>query len=221
MDRTTLLLTLTLLLVACAPKRVAEASSTLEDLPNEPTADAAPVAEAVTEEPAATPAPPAPALVKVELTEGFTVLMPKDSKVQRKALALKKGGTIQTVTAEGLLDGVLYSVTRAEFPEAVAKKRGVTKMLSEVRDGLAAQLKGAVSEEKDVELLGHPGQSFAVAGANNLALVRSAVVENQVYSLIVVYSGKVPDQAATFLGSIELMAPPAAALAPQPPTPSK
>jgi hypothetical protein len=137
--------------------------------------------------------------------------MPKEPQVQRRSVPLKKSGIVQTVTMSSTLDGVIFSVTRADYPDAVVKRKGAQKMLSDVRDGLAAQLKGTVSDEKDAELLGHPGQTFTIAGTSNMVQARSALVENQVYSLIVVYTGKSPAGASEFLGSIELASAPSAA----------
>lgn len=209
-----------LLFLGCAPKRLMGASSTVEELPSEPTADAAPeIPEAVEEAaPVPDPAPPLPpAFVKVEAAEGFSVMMPKEPEVQRRSVPLKKSGTVQTVTMSATLDGVIYSVTRAEYPDVVVKKKGAQKMLSDVREGLAAQLKGTVSDEKDAPLQGYPGQTFTIAGANNMVQARSAVVANQVYSLVVVYTGQAPERASEFLGSTELATVPATAPSADPP----
>lgn len=222
MDRFALFVTMGLLFLGCAPKRLVGASSTVEELPSEPTADATPetapeIPEAVEEAPEPAPAPPPPpAFVKVEAAEGFSVMMPKDPEVQRRSVPLKKSGTVQTVTMSATLDGVIYSVTRAEYPEVVVKKKGTQKMLSDVREGLAAQLKGTVSDEKDAPLQGYPGQTFTIAGASNIVQARSAIVGHQVYSLVVVYTGQAPERASEFLGSIELAAAPAPAPAPAP-----
>lgn len=203
-----------LLFLGCAPKRLAAASSTVEELPSEPTAEAAPetapeIPEAVEEEAPAPAPPPPPAFVKVEATEGFSVMMPPEPEVQRRSVPLKKSGTVQTVTMSATLDGVIYSVTRADYPDVVVKKKGTQKMLSDVRDGLAAQLEGTVSDEKDAPLQGYPGQTFTIAGASNMVQARSAVVGGQVYSLVVVYTGQAPERASEFLDSIELTAAPA------------
>lgn len=231
MDRITVLVALVFLSLSCTPKRVVEASSTIEDLPNEPSTEAGPSAPESSPETAAAdaqpaPAPaPAPSLIKVDVTEGFSVLLPKDPQVQRRAVPLKKSGTVQTVTLSASLDGALYSVTRADYPAAVVAKKGATKMLGEVKAGLAAQLKGTVGEEKDSPLVGHPGQSFSIASATNIVQARSAVVGNQVFSLIVVHTGPPPALTATFLNSIELVAAPpapapASAPAPAPAAPA-
>ena len=106
------------------------------------------------------------------------------------------------------MDGVIYSVTRAEYPEAMAKKSGSKKLLNEAREGLAKALAGAASDEKDQDLSGHPGETFTIAGAKNMVRARSAVVKNQLFNLIVVYTGKVPEKADEFLNSIELKDPP-------------
>jgi hypothetical protein len=198
--------------LACVPKRAPiEASSTIEEVPNEelPAADAGTLAAAPEkkEEP-----PPAPTVTftKAEATEGFAVSMPKDPQVQRNSVELKKG-KVMTVSLSSNVEGVIYSVTRAEYPEAIVKKAGTKKMLTEAREGLAKQLKGTVSDEKEALLAGHPGETFTVAGTSNMVRARSAIVANQLFSLIVVYTGKVPDKADEFLNSIELKNPPAPA----------
>ena len=86
-----------LLAFSCGPKKVPpQATSTIEEIENEPVPDAGAVAAAA-EKPEP---PPAPTLtfVKYEATEGFSVSMPKDPQVQRGSQPLKKGGSIATVS---------------------------------------------------------------------------------------------------------------------------
>jgi hypothetical protein len=198
--------------VACVttPTKKIEASSTLEDLPNEPV-DAGTAAVA-TPAPAPVEAPaPAPVLtfVKVEATEGFSVMMPKDPQEQRNSVALpKNAGTVNNASLTSSVDGVVYSVTRSEYPAPFIKKIGAKKMLGEVRSGLSGQLKGTVSDEKDVELSGHPGQTFTVAGAAKMVRARSALVGGQLFTMVVIYSGNVPEKADEFLNSLALKDPP-------------
>lgn len=211
-----LVLTLSLLSSACAPKRVPEASSTVEELPLEPSEEVAPPRpeDGPTEQLQAKEVVPAPAAFqRLDATEGFSVMLPKDAAVQRKAVPLNKTGTLQAqiVTISANLDGVLYSVTRVDYPETMATKRGPEKMLKEVREGLAAQLKGTVRDQRPVTLAGHPGEEFTVVGATNTIKARSAAVANQVYSLIAVSAGAAEaPRSAEFLGSLELAAPPPA-----------
>lgn len=204
--------------IACVttPTKKIEASSTLEDLPNEPVdagVDAAASAPVVAK--VETPAPaPAMAFVKVEATEGFSVMMPKDPQEQRNSMALpKNAGTLNNATLTSTVDGVVYSVTRSEYPAPFIKKIGAKKMLGEVRNGLSNSLKGTISDEKDQELAGHPGQSFTVAGAAKMVRARSALVAGQLFTLVVIYSGNVPEKADEFLNSIELKDPPPAPVA--------
>lgn len=206
--------------LGCTPKRVetTQASSTIEDVPNEPVADAgtaAPVAESKPEEEAP---PPSLTFVKAVATEGFSVMMPADPQVQRNEVALKKGKVV-TVTMTSTVDNVVYSVTRAEYPESMVKKAGPAKMLAEVRSGLGKQLGGTASDEQDVELAGNPGQIFVVAGSAKMLKARSVLAGSQLYTLLVLYSGKLPVKADEFLGSL-VLAPPGPK-APADPPPSK
>ncbi len=210
------LLVATLLSIAACvtPTKKIEASSTLEDLPNEPVDAGAPEAVAANPKEDAPPPTPVVTFVKAEVPEGFSVMMPKEPQVQRNSVPIK-AGNVSTVAMSSNVDGVIYSVTRAEYPESIVKKAGAKKMLGEVRSGLATQLKGTVSDEADAELSGHPGQTFNVAGASNMVRARSAIVANQLYTLVVVYTGKLPEKAEEFLTSLELKSPP------PPPAPKK
>jgi len=196
---------------SCVPKKVPiEASSTIEDLPNE-VVDAGAAETAAAPEKKDEAAAPVVAFVKYEAAEGFSVSMPKDPQVQRGSVTLKKG-SVSTLTVTANVEGVIYSVTRAEYPEAVAKKAGPKKLLTQTREDLAKAAKGTVSDEKELELAGHPGETFSIAGAANMIKARSAVVKNQLFSLIVVYAGKQPEKADEFLNSIEVKDAPAAAV---------
>jgi hypothetical protein len=180
-------------LVACVtPTKKIEASSTLEDLPNEPVDAGAPTEVAAAKPDAAKPKddtpPPSLTFVRADATEGFSVLLPKDPQVQRNTVPLK-AGNVTTVALFSNVDGAIYSASRSDYPEAIVKKKGAKRMLGEVLTGLSNQFKGPVSDELDAELAGHPGQTFTVA---------------------VVYTGKVPEKADEFFSSLELKNPPPA-----------
>ncbi len=213
---TTRLLRAALLLsiAACAttPARKIEATSTLEDVPNEPVDAGTAVADASpAPAPVEAPAPAPLTFVKVEATEGFSVMMPKDPQEQRNSVALpRNAGTVSNASLTSSVDGVVYSVTRSEYPAPFLKKVGAKKMLSEVRGGLAGQLKGTVVDEKDLDLAGHPGQTFAVTGGAKLVRARSALVGGQLFTMVVIYSGNVPEKADEFLSSLTLKDPPPA-----------
>jgi hypothetical protein len=216
MNRNFVLVVAVVLATACTPKRVIEASSTIEDLPNEPVAagaeaGAAPATPAEAAKPV--PAPDAgvvtAALVRVELPEGFSVLFPVEPQVQRSSSA-DKNGTVSTVAFTTNVNGVVFAVTRSDYPEASAAKWGPKKMLASARNILASQAKGKVEEQKDLELAGHPGQLFTVVGQDRMVKGRSAIVQNQLYTLVVVYNGATPESADAFLTSLSLKETPSA-----------
>jgi hypothetical protein len=225
MSRLILTAALLSLAFACTPKRVAEASSTIEDMPNEPVADAGTASTSTTTADATPPKedapPPAPSLTlaRFEAPEGFTAMLPANPEVKRSEVPQGKK-KINVLTAQVTAQGAIYSLTRLEYPESVIKKLGAAKMLGDTQAGVAAQAKGSVTETKDVELAGNPGQTFTVAGAQNMVRARSALVGSSLYSLMVVYTGKVPEKADEFLNSLELTAPAAPAPAPKNPAPA-
>ena len=143
-------------------------------------------------------------MVRVEAPEGFSVLMPKTPDVQRKSVPLMGLGEVHTVTMSATTNGALYSVTRAEYPEAAAKQMVPSKLLDDVRAGIVNEIKGTVSKQQDEQLLGYPGESFAMTEGNRRIRARSAVVGNQVFSLIVVYVEGAPQRADEFLDSLAL-----------------
>jgi hypothetical protein len=199
---------LVLLSLACAPKRIVAASATIEDLPNEVEdaggAAGAKLASAGAADAGAAEGAP---LVTVEVPEGFSAVFPVEPQAQRNSVAIK-AGNVNTVSLTANLNGVLFSVTRAEYPEALVARAGPRKMLAEARLQLSSQLKGKPTEEKDVELSGHPGQIFFISGQDRLVRARSAIVQNQLYTLVVVYTGPTPPQAEAFLASLALKDPP-------------
>jgi len=208
MTRTLALCLLVGLSLACTPKRVVQASATIEDLPNE-VGDGGAAASVPAPVPAALPEQVVDAspMKRVEVPEGFSVLFPIEPQAQRNSMALKTG-TLTTVSLTANVNGVVYAVTRADYPEAIVVKAGPKKMLAEARNSLTKQVKeGKLSDEKDQDLAGQPGQTFSVSGQDRLVKARSGLVQNQLYTLVVVYTGPTPDRAEAFLNSLELKAP--------------
>lgn len=218
MNRPLALAFLACLALACTPKRVIQASATIEDLPNEPV-DAGVAAAAPGTGPAApAPAPAAAASKRVEVSEGFSAEFPSDPVVQR-ATPQSKNGPVPTVTVSVNVAGVVYAITRQDYPEATVAKAGPKKMLTQSRLDVTRDLKDPkVSDEKEVELAGFPGKTFLVTATDRVVKARSAVVQNSLYTMVVVFSGPAPGNADAFLNSLELKNPPAApAPAPAPP----
>lgn len=224
MNRPLALAFLVCLALACTPKRVIQASATIEDLPNEP--EDAGVAAAAPAGPAAPAPAPAPTK-RVELTEGFSAEFPADPVVQR-SVGQSKNGPVPAVTVSVNVGGVLYVITRQDYPEATVSKAGPKKMLTQSRLDVTREMKDPrISDEKDVELAGFPGKTFSVVGmvngADRVVKARSAVVQNSLYTMVVVFTGPPPGNADAFLASLELKnPPPAPAPAPTPaPAPAK
>jgi hypothetical protein len=137
------------------------------------------------------------------IPEGFSVLFPVEPQVQRNAVE-DKLGTYNAVRFDTNVNGVVFVVSRLDYPEAAFTKLGPKKILAQGRNGIASQVKGKPADEKDLELDGFPGQTFSVVGQDRLIKARSVVVKNQLYTLVVVYTGATPEKADAFLGSLEL-----------------
>jgi hypothetical protein len=202
--------------LACTPKRVStvQASATIEDLPNEAVdggAEAAATGAATAVAARDAGAVEAMPLTRYGVPEGFSVLFPVEPQVQRNSVA-DKLGTYQAVRFDTNVNGVVFVVSRLEYPEAAFTKLGPKKILAQGRNGIASQVKGKPTDEQDLELDGFPGQTFSVVGQDRLIRARTVVVKNQLYTLVVVYTGPTPEKAEAFLGSLELSkAAPAAA----------
>ena len=185
---------------ACATKPKGEASSTVEEIPNEPGANG-PSAPAAQESQLVELAPP----------EGFKVQMPPNPKVDHRKTPTATGevsvGSWSTQT-----DGVIYSVSTADYPETVIASISPTAFLNGVRDGVMKQLQnGQLKSEEEVTLDGYPGKAFVAESAQGEAKVRTYLVGPRLYTLVTVYNPSVgAPQADTFLGSLQLVNPPPA-----------
>ncbi|MBF5041773.1 hypothetical protein FGE12_05175 [Aggregicoccus sp. 17bor-14] len=188
---------------ACATKPKGQASSTIEEIPNEPGANGAPAEGA---------APPAGTqLVELAAPEGFKVQMPANPQVNHNKTPTAAGevtvGSWSTQT-----DGVVYSVSTADYPESVIASISPAAFLNGVRDGVVKQLKGGtLKSEEEVTLDGYPGKSFVAESNQGEAKVRTYLVGPRLYTLVTVYNPSVgAPQADTFLGSLQLVNPPPA-----------
>jgi hypothetical protein len=188
------------LVVACASKPKGEATSTIEEIPNEPGASGPEAA------PAETP------LVELAAPEGFKVQMPANPKVSRTQSPTPSGnvavGTWSTETPEG----VTFSVSTADYPESIIASIAPTSFLNSVRDGVVKQLQGTVKSEEEITLDGYPGKAFTAESSRGEVKVRNYLVGPRLYTLLVVYNPSIgaPAQADTFLGSLALVNPPPA-----------
>ncbi|WNG50964.1 hypothetical protein F0U60_47675 [Archangium minus] len=194
------LVTISLIGAACATKEGATSggSSTVEELPNEgstPTDEAKPQAE----------------LQRISAPEGFNVMFPGNPQPQRGKVAIP-GGEVQTA-AWTISDpnGVLYSISTADYPEKVVAANPAAAFLNEGKTGLVNQLKGTIKAEEDITLQGYPGKSFTVSSDAGEVRARNFLVGPRLYTLIVLYNPSIgAPQADQFLSSLELVNPPPA-----------
>ncbi len=153
------------------------------------------------------PAVGAETLAQVAQTasHGFNIRMPGTPQSQFQDVQIPGGkvstGAWTTQTAEG----VIYSVSFADYPEPVAKARPAKDFLDEGEAGLANQLRGTVRSKRDVALDGNPGREFTVSSENGEVKARNYMVGRRLYTLLVLYNPSIgaPD-ADKFLGSLAL-----------------
>ncbi|QRK09930.1 hypothetical protein JQX13_07455 [Archangium violaceum] len=194
------LVTISLIGAACATKEgatTAGGSSTVEEVPNETT---------TTDE-----AMPQVQLQQLSAPEGFTVMFPGNPQPQRGKVAIP-GGEVQTA-AWTISDpnGVLYSISTADYPEKVVAANPASAFLNEGKTGLVNQLKGTIKAEEDITLQGYPGKSFTVSSDSGEVRARNFLVGPRLYTLLVLYNPSIgAPQADQFLSSLELVNPPPA-----------
>ncbi len=187
------------LVAACATKPKGEATSTVEEIPNEPGAEGS------------APAPAETPLVELAPPEGFKVQMPANPKVDRKQSPTNAGNVAVGSWATQTPEGVTFSVSTADYPESIIASISPTAFLNSVRDGVVKQLQGTVKSEEEITLDGYPGKAFVVESPQGEVKVRNFLVGPRLYTLLVVYNPSVgAPQADTFLGSLQLVNPPPA-----------
>jgi hypothetical protein len=154
---------------------------------------------------AAAPAPGTPALVRLAPPgDGFAVQFPAGAQAQRNQVTIP-AGQVSTAAWSMNVSGVLYSISFADYPEAVVSRSTPARMLDEGRDGLVTQLKGTLEEEAELGLGSHPGRAFRVSSTRGELRGRLALVGRRLYTLITLYNPSVGAPAAsTFLASLEL-----------------
>lgn len=175
-------------------------SSTVEELPNEGhqgTAEAAPAA------------PAGPQLNDVGATEeGFTAKMPGAPQVARNKVTIP-AGDVTIATWNSNVDGVIYALTAADYPEKIVAGRTVETMLNkEGRDSLVTQLKGTLKSEENITSNdgAYPGKAFVVSSDNGEVKARTYLVGMRLYTLLVLYNPSIGAPAAdAFLTSLNLI----------------
>ncbi len=189
------LVTLSLLGAACATKEGATGSSTVEEVS---ASESTPVERAK------------PQLQKLSPPENFSVMIPGEPQAQRGEVAIP-GGKVQTAAWTSNVEGVLYSISTADYPEKVVAANPASAFLNEGKNGLVNQLKGTLKSEEDVTLQGYPGKAFTVSSDSGEVRARNFLVGPRLYTLLVLYNPSIgAPQADEFLSSLELINPPPA-----------
>jgi hypothetical protein len=195
--------TLALIVAACAGQQKTgdnqSASSTIEELPGEGGPEGGGEA----------PAAPASSMTTVNAEEGFTVKMPGQPTPQRQKVTIPAGEVSTAAYSIQTPEGVIYSISTADYPERVVAARPAEAFLNEGRDGLTNQLKGTVSNEEALTLDGYPGKSYTVSSPNGEVKARNFLVGPRLYTLLVLYNPSIGAPGADeFLTSLQLVNPP-------------
>jgi hypothetical protein len=200
------LTTLVLIAAACAGQQKTEtnkpdgreANSTVEEIPNEGGAAGGEQAGAQQ----------GPALKTIEAPEGFTVSIPGEPQIQRNKVTIP-AGEVATAAFTSNVDGVIYSISTADYPEKVVAARPAEAFLNEGRDGLVNQLKGTLKDEQAITIDSYPGKSYTVSSDNGEVKARNFLVGPRLYTLLVLYNPSIGAPAADgFLTSLKLVNPP-------------
>lgn len=191
--------TAALIAAACASQKSAqtEASSSIEELP--------------AEEGGAPAQPQAPAVVlnRIDAEEGFAVRMPGQAQVVRNKVTIP-AGDVTTAAWTSNVEGVIYSVSIADYPEKVVAARPADAFLEEGKQGLVNQLKGTLKSEEALTINAiYPGKAYTVASDAGEVRARNYLVGPRLYTLLVLYNPSIGAPGADeFLGSLELVNPP-------------
>jgi hypothetical protein len=178
-------------------------SSTVEELPaeNQP-AGSTPAPVAV--------APAGPQLKAFGSPEdGFNAKIPGEPQVARNKVTIP-AGDITTAAWTSNVEGVIYSLSTADYPTKVVAARPPEAFLNEGRDGLVSQLKGTIKSEENITINDmYPGKAFTVSSENGEVKARNYLVGPRLYTLLVLYNPSIGAPAANnFLQSLELVNPP-------------
>ncbi len=187
-------------------------SSTVEELPTDAHASEQP--EAPVE---ATPAPVATATAGGgqlnsfgSAEDGFTAKMPGNPPQATRNKIPSKSGDITTAAWNGNVDGVIYSLSIADYPEKRVAARAPDAFLNEGRDGIVGQVKGKLVNEENITINDtYPGKAFTVSSDNGEVKVREYLVGPRTYTLLTLYNPSIgAPMADEFLRSLTLINPP-------------
>lgn len=152
--------------------------------------------------------PSEPVMNLVEAEEGFTVMMPGEPQVIRNTVTIP-AGDVQTAAWTTNVDGVIYSISTADYPEKVVAARPAEVFLNEGKMGLTNQLKGTVTDEKPITLQGYPGQDYTVTSDAGTVRARNFLVGTKLYTMLVLFNPSIGAPfGEEFLTSLKLVNPP-------------
>jgi hypothetical protein len=182
--------------LACATsKPPAQASSTIE----------------VIEEGGADAGAQASALQPVTTEDGFSIALPAPAPEPTRQKATIPAGDVNVAAwSQRDANGVLYSVSIADYPAQLVASARPEAFLAEGRNGVLSQLRNSqLKSEEPVTLQGYPGTSYTVSSDNGEVQARNFLVGNRLYTLLVVYNPAIgaPD-AQGFFDSLQLINPP-------------
>lgn len=186
------LATLTLLGCASSQKASVQASATVEELPPAVTSSA----------------PPQSTLGgdgRVGAEDGFTVMMPGEPQLTRSRVAIQ-GGEVQVGTWKSSVEGALFSVSYADYPEPVIATKPPMALVNEGRDSVVASVKGTLLREQEVTLDGvYPGKAYVAESPSGEVRARHFLVGNRLYTLLALFNPSIGSpQADAFLSSLAL-----------------
>jgi hypothetical protein len=201
---------LSLIAVACATSQQATptqagGTSTVEELPADENAGGQQGTAGGT-----APAPAAPQLNTFGgPEEGFTAKMPGTPQVARNKVTIPAGDVV-TAAWTSNVEGVIYSLSTADYPVKVVAARPPEAFLNEGRDGLVTQLKGTVKSEENITINDtYPGKAFTISSDNGEVRARNYLVGPRLYTMLALYNPSIGAPAADeFLRSLTLINPP-------------
>ena len=190
-------------------------SSTVEELPadNQAAGTSGGSTGATASATAAAAAPAGPQLSAVGgPEEGFTAKIPGTPQVARQKVPLGTAGEVSTASWTSNVEGVVYSLSVADYPAKVVAARPPEAFLNEGRDGLLAQLKGTLKSEENITINDmYPGKAFSITSDNGEVRARNYLVGPRLYTLLTLYNPSIGAPAAdSFLRSLALINPPPA-----------
>ncbi|WP_043710200.1 hypothetical protein [Corallococcus macrosporus] len=191
------LATISLIAAACAGQQKMEqkeATSTIEEVPNEGGEEI-----------------PAVAFNILDAPEGFSVKLPgPPPQAQRSEAALPKRTDKATlVTYAANEGGVSYIVNAVDYPEAFVATVPAEALINGGIQGIAGQVQGELKSSEDITLEGYPGKAYVLASPSGEVKGRSYLVGPRVYNLITVYNAGIGAPGADeFLDSLKLVNPP-------------